>query len=132
MELAVEQGAILDVYYFNGKRGQGKVQDFTTAGREHLRREVIFRRKADFQKSDEFGSALAAGLENLSKEEGPDSSSPFSRELHRLFLSWLPEKDRQFLEESEGLGLSQKAEVAWLERKGYPYTEKEVRDLLSQ
>ena len=27
---------------------------------------------------------------------------------------------------SEGLGNSQKAEVAWLQRKGYPYTEVEV------
>ena len=40
-----------------------------------------------------------------------------------LFLEWLPDEDREFLEASEGLGNSQKAEVTWLERKGYSYTE---------
>ena len=30
------------------------------------------------------------------------------------------------MEASEGLGNSQKAEVTWLERKGYAYTEVEV------
>jgi len=44
-------------------------------------------------------------------------------------LAWLPEEERQFLEHSEGLGNSQKAEVAWLERKGYHYLEKEVSEL---
>ena len=33
----------------------------------------------------------------------------------------LPKEDAEFLEVSEGLGNSQKAEVAWLERKGYSY-----------
>ena len=33
------------------------------------------------------------------------------------------------MEASEGLGNSQKAEVAWLERKGYAYTEVEVGHL---
>ncbi len=41
-------------------------------------------------------------------------------------LSWLGEEDRAFLVSSEGLGNSQKAEVAWLQRKGYAYTEVEV------
>ena len=129
IEVAVKQNATLDVYYFDGKKGLGKVKDFTTAGVEHLRREQISRKKADFKKSEAFRNALDAGLKRLSKQEGPDSSSPFSREEHRLFLAWLPEEDRQFLEESEGLGNSQKAEVAWLQRKGYPYVEKEVSQL---
>ena len=38
------------------------------------------------------------------------------------FLAWLPEEERHFMEASEGFGNSQKAEVAWLERKGYAYT----------
>ena len=49
-----------------------------------------------------------------------------SREKQRLFLQWLPAEDRSCLEESEGLGNSQKAEVAWLERKGYPFTEVDI------
>ncbi|CAE7471395.1 unnamed protein product [Symbiodinium natans] len=129
IELAVKQNATLEVYYFNGKMGLGKVKDFTTAGAEHLRREEIFRRKTVFKKSEDFRSAFEAGLRHLSKEEGPDSSSPFSREEHRRFLAWLPEEERQILEESEGLGNSQKAEVAWLQRQGFPYVEKEVSQL---
>ncbi|CAE6913168.1 unnamed protein product [Symbiodinium natans] len=132
IELAVEQGATLVVYYFNGKRGEGKVKDFSTAGQEHLRREQISRRRADFQNSEDFRKAFEAGLKHLSAEPGPDASSPFSREVHRLFLAWLGGEDRQFLEASEGLGNSQKAEVAWLERKGYPYVEKEVSEFASR
>ena len=112
-------------------KGKGKVKDFTTAGEEYVRREAIFRSKDAFLKSDNFRNALEAGLKYLSKEQGPDSSSPYSREVNRLFLATLLEEDRQFLEASEGLGNSQKAEVAWLERNGYPYIEKEVRELAS-
>ena len=131
IELAVSQECTLVVYYFNGMKGQGKVKDFTTAGKEHVRRESIFRCKDAFLQSDRFQNAAKAGLGNLSKEPGPDSSSPLSRELHRLFLAWLPEKEAQFLEASEGLGNSQKAEVAWLERNGFPFIEKEISELES-
>ncbi|CAE7711622.1 unnamed protein product [Symbiodinium sp. CCMP2592] len=129
IEKAVQLGATLEVYFFNGKKGQGKAADFAAAGTEHRRRDSIFRRKADFGKSEGFLRALDDGLDQLSKERGPDGSSPFSREEHRLFLAWLQEEERKFLEHSEGLGNSQKAEVAWLERKGYHYLEKEVSEL---
>ena len=128
---AASQKCTLVVYYFNGMTGEGKVKDFTTAGSEHMRREAIFGCKDVFLESESFQTALEAGLKRLSKDKGPDSSSPYSREVHRLFLAWLPEEDRRFLEASEGLGNSQKAEVAWLERKGYQYVEKEVRELAS-
>lgn len=131
IELAVSQECTLVVYYFNGMKGLGKVKDFTTAGKEHRHREAIFRYKDAFLKSKNFQDALEAGLKHLSKEQGPDSSSPYSREVHRLFLASLPEEARQFLQASEGLGNSQKAEVAWLERNGYPYIEKEVWELES-
>ena len=131
IELAVSQECTLVVYYFNGMNGQGKVKDFTTAGKEHMCREAICRCKDAFLKSESFQDALEAGLKHLSKEQGPDSSSPYSREVHRLFLATLSEEDRTFLQSSEGLGNSQKAEVGWLERKGYPYIEKEVRELES-
>ena len=119
------------VYYFNGRRGRGKVEDFTTAGDENLRREAIERCKEVFLESEAFRNAFAAGLKHLPKEKGPDSSSPYSREVHRLFLATLPEEERQFLVSSEGLGNSQKAEVAWLKRMSYPYIEKEVWELES-
>ena len=90
------------MYCFNKMAGKGKVQSFTTAGEEHLRREEMFKQKSEFKKSESFLKALHAGLEKLSTDKGPDSSSPYSREEHRLFLSWLPEQDRRFPEESEG------------------------------
>jgi len=126
IEEAVEKGAELEVYFFRNMKGKGKVESFSTAGAEHLRREQIFRRKREFEKSQEFKSAVSAGLKELSKKKCGDGSSQYSREEHRLFLSWLDQEDREFLVSSEGLGNSQKAEVAWLQRKGYSFTEVEV------
>jgi len=96
-----------------------------------VRREAIEQRREIFLESEAFRNALEAGLKHLPKDKGPDSSSPYSREVQRLFLAWLPQEDRQFLVSSEGLGNSQKAEVAWLKRKGYSYIEKEVWELES-
>ena len=126
IEEAVKKGAELQVYFFDQMKGKGKVEDFSTAGAEHLRREQIFRRKGKFKESQEFKSAVTAGLEELSKQKCGNGSSQYSREEHRLFLAWLDEEDREFLVSSEGLGNSQKAEVAWLQRKGYPFTEVQV------
>jgi len=95
--------------------------NFSTARAEHLRRERTLRRKGEFKKSQEFQSAVSAGLEELSMKKCGDGSSQYSREEHRLFLSWLDEEDREFLVCCEALGNSQKAEVAWLQRKGYTY-----------
>ena len=63
--------ALLEVYYFNGKRGRGKVEDFTTAGSERMRREQISSKKSEFQETQSFKGALDAGLQRLSKEKGP-------------------------------------------------------------
>ena len=126
IEEAVEKGAELEVYFFDKMKGKGKVENFATAGTEHVRRERIFGRKGEFEKSQQFEGAVSSGLEELSKKKCGDGSSQYSREEHRLFLAWLGEEDREFLVSSEGLGNSQKAEVAWLQRKGYPFTEVEV------
>ena len=114
------------MYYFEKSVGAGKVKSFDTAGDEHLRRDEINSRRTAFQESDVFKAAVAAGLDELSKGTGQDSSSQYSREYRRLFLSWLPTEDRDFILASEGLGNSQKAEVAWLDRKGYEYVEVDV------
>ena len=126
IEEAVRQGAELQVYFFEKKKGQGKVQSFETAGKENMRRETINGRKKQFEDSTLFKNAKDAGLRELSKDKVADGSSQYSRECQRLFLSWLPEDDRKFLEASEGLGNSQKAEVAWLEKRGYEYTAVEI------
>ncbi|CAE7361433.1 unnamed protein product [Symbiodinium sp. CCMP2592] len=44
----------------------------------------------------------------------------------------LPTEDAEFLEAAEGLGNSQKAEVAWLERKGYSYRGVDVTTWLEE
>ena len=126
IEEAVNCGAELEVYYFVDHVGMGKVESFATAGKEHLRREELNSRRAEFKETDDFKAALKAGLGGLSKRRCGDSSSPYSREVDRLFLAWLPEEERKFLLAAEGLGNSQKAEVAWLERKGYHYVERDV------
>jgi hypothetical protein len=59
-------------------------------------------------------------------------------EEERLFMASLLEGERVFLEGHKGLGNSQKAEVAWLERRyretgdpGYLYVERDVRDFIT-
>ena len=126
IEEAVATASELQVYFFHNKRGLGKVKSFSTCGQENLQRESIYHRNRGFEESLEFQYAVASGLKNLSLDKAADGSSPYSRELRRLFLAWLPEEDREFLVASEGLGMSQKAQVAWLERKGYPYKEVDV------
>ena len=48
IEKAVEYGAELNVFFFEKKKGQGKVQSFATAGQENLRLDAIWQRKAEF------------------------------------------------------------------------------------
>ena len=130
IEKAVAEGATLEVYYFKGMVGKGKVNHFLTAGKEHLRREAISSQKKDFMKSQGF-LAVKSDLEHLQKEPRGDSTSQYSREVQRLFLASLSEEDRSFMEASEGLGNSQKAEVAWLEKQGFAYTEVDVSSWLN-
>ena len=132
IEKAHACGAQLEVYYFEKSVGAGKVENFDTAGDEHLRRDKINSQRTAFQQSDIFKAAVAAGLDKLSKGTGRDSSSQYSREYRRLFLSWLPSEDRDIILASEGLGNSQKAEVAWLDRKGYEYVEVDVSQWLEE
>ncbi|CAJ1398938.1 unnamed protein product [Effrenium voratum] len=126
VEKAVHAGADLHVYFFEQACGKGKVLNFDSAGQENLRREAINKRMSSFEASEEFQCSQEAGIDHLCSKKRYDSSSQHSREKQRLFLQWLPAEDRSCLEESEGLGNSQKAEVAWLERKGYPFTEVDI------
>ena len=131
VQQAAEAGAELEVYFFANMVGMGKVKDFATAGADNLRREQVNATKRVFFCSEGFRAALDAGLSGLSRQARADSSSPCDREVHRLFLEWLTDQDREFLEGSEGLGNSQKAEVAWLEYKKYPYVQRDVADWLA-
>lgn len=91
-----------------------------------MRREAIQGKKKQFLKSGDFCDALHERIEGLRQGPRRDSSSQYSREVHGLFLASLTEEDCNLLEASEGLGNSQKAEVAWLDKKSYAYTEVEI------
>ena len=131
VQKAVEKHAELEVYFFEGMTGRGKIENFEIAGTQSMRREAILNRKNEFVKSSDFFS-VARGIKRLSKKPRSDGSSQYSREVHRLFLAWLSEEDRNFMQESEGLGNSQKAEVAWLERKNIPFSERDVSTWVSR
>ena len=45
-------------------------------------------------------------------------------------MASLTEEERRFLNSHVGLGNSQKAEVAWLEKMGYEYEELDVHQFL--
>ena len=113
-------------------RRQRQGGELETAGKEHVRREQIQGKRAQFKDSPHFLEAVAAGLDGLSREPREDSTSQYSREVHGLFLAWLPAEEADFLQASEGLGNSQKAEVAWLERKGYQYRGVDVSTWLTE
>lgn len=66
IEEAVRQGAELEVYFFAGMVGKGKVENFSMAGKEHLRREAIQGKLKQFLKSSEF-QAIDRGIECLWK-----------------------------------------------------------------
>ncbi|CAE7479017.1 unnamed protein product [Symbiodinium sp. CCMP2456] len=125
---AVKQGAQLHVYYCRNSVGKGKAQSFQTLAAEHERREKLNQLFEQFQHSGEFQALRMAGLDNLSREAGEDGTSRYSREVRRLFRDSgrLSEEDAQFLRSSAGLEDIQKAQVAWLERKGYRYSELDV------
>ena len=78
----------------------------------------------------------AARLDGLSRQPRDDSKgevpgSERGDEEERMFMAALSEDERRFLEEQRGLGSSQKAEVAWLDRCGYEYEELDVRGFAS-
>ncbi|CAK9046475.1 unnamed protein product [Durusdinium trenchii] len=127
---AMQYGAVLHVYFWQGLRSKGKVASFATVGQENLVRESVRKKMQDFERSKEYEDAKQAGLLKLSNEKRYDRSSQQSREVQRLFRKWLPPEERRILEDAEGLGDSQRAEVAWLDRKGYPYIEMDVSPFL--
>jgi hypothetical protein len=83
-------------------------------------------------------------LERLSDQPRDDSSMemPGSDRADReeaLFMASLAPEERAFLSEHKGLGNSQKAEVAWLEKRHletgnacYLFDEVDVRDFLGR
>ena len=122
--MAVARGQRLQVVFFESHKGQGKVDTWDGCAEVACRRASFGARRQQF-----FESLPNAEQTRLRKADDLD-------EQEQLFRASLPAADRQFLDADMGLGISQKAEVAWLDRRyketgdaGYLYTELDMRDV---
>jgi hypothetical protein len=129
VDRAVELGQPLQVVFFEGLVGRGKIKSSSAhcgsmwdACREDaLRRDSFWPQRAQFLTTlpDEERSRLSTlSSEPRNDCQGLKPGSDRADEEERMFLRWLPEEDRTYLQAQKGLGNSQKAEVAWLEKKG--------------
>jgi hypothetical protein len=133
---AVSLDQRLQVFYFEGFVGKGKIEPTSTmtawkaCRADSKRRDKMYAMKNDFIKSllpqekvrlDE----LSNGARDDSVGEAPGSER--GDEEEHMFVASLSEEERRFYEGHKGLGNSQKAEVAWLEEMGYAYEELDVR-----
>ena len=110
----------------------GKIESWAACRDDAIRRDSFWPLKERFLQS--LPPAEQARLQALSGEPETSAQLPGTErserydEEERLFMASLPEGDRRFLEGHVGLGNSQKAEVAWLEKMGYDYEELDVRE----
>ena len=138
IETAVSREQNLQVVFFDGHRGCGKVSSWDDVAEDARKRESFAPKRQEFIES--LPEVQHVRLRKLSKDAGSSKSLPRTSRTERadeeekLFLMSLSEDERQFLEKHKGLGNSQKAEVAWLERRyketgnvGYLYEEVDVR-----
>eukprot|EP00935_MAST-01C_sp_MAST-1C-sp1_P001276 g1276.t1 len=95
-------GQVMKVYFFPGQVSQGKIRWEDCAAHSLLRDKVM----------SEWPKDSAGWPKTLSREE------------ETAYLQGLPEEERHCM---VGLGGSQKAEVAWLDKEGIPYEELDVR-----
>ena len=123
---AVALGQRLQVYYFEGRKGQGKVASWEACREDAVRRDSFWpRRRAFLLSLPEAEKVRLSGLSSRPRDdaagERPGSERGDAEEA--LFMASLSASDRAYLEGGKGLGNSQKAEVAWLEREGIMYEE---------
>ena len=104
MHAAAAAGHVLVVCYFDGEVGQGKVKWEEVAAQSQLRDAVLAKKEAA-----EKAASRALPLPRLQQQAA--------------FVASLTAEERHCL---VGLGGSQKAEVAWLDKMGYPYEEWDV------
>jgi hypothetical protein len=119
------------VYYFEGMTGKGKIESWDACCADSVKRDSFWPRRKDFLQA--LPDAEKQRLGEMSSKARDDSKgekpgSVRGDEEDKLFMASLSDEDRAFLEGHKGLGNSQKAEVAWLEKMGYSYEEVDVRD----
>jgi hypothetical protein len=109
----------------------GKVQSWAACKNDAIKRNSFWPRRIRFLR--ELPAPDKQRLAALSNEprddaKGEEPGSPRKDEEEKLFMASLAGHDRDFLEAHRGLGNSQKAEVAWLEKMGYDYEELDVSE----
>ena len=109
----------------------GKIASWEACKDDAIRRDSFWPRRQAFLEA--LPPAEQERLEKLSAEPRDDSKgeapgSARGDEEERLFMASLSEEERRFVEGHKGLGNSQKAEVAWLEKQGYAHEEVDVGD----
>jgi hypothetical protein len=137
IQKAVSLGQRLQVYYYEGRVGAGKLQSSKTLSAWAACSDDAKERDRLVAMKQQFLRALPpkekARLEEMSSEARDDSrgqapGSARGDEAECLFIGSLADADRHFYQAHKGLGNSQKAEVAWLEEMGFEYEELDVRD----
>jgi hypothetical protein len=104
VQKAVAAGHVLVVCYFDSEVGQGTVKWEEVAAQSQLRDAVLAKKEA--------------------AEKAASGPLPLARlQQQAAFVASLTAEERHCL---VGLGGSQKAELAWLDKMGYPYEEWDV------
>merc|ERR1719208_438529 len=123
------RGQALLVVYSEGKTGCGKVPSWDECARDARKRDHFARKKDRFLRglpTDE--QRRLCGMSSAERDDEFRPGSDRADAKQSLFLASLSDDERDFLLGHVGLGNSQKAEVAWLERMGFEYIEKDVRE----
>jgi hypothetical protein len=128
---AVSLNQRLQVFFFEGRIAQGKIESWDALSADAIQRKELASSRRKFLKT--LPAQDSARLDKLSSEARDDAKgeAPGSErgdDEERLFVSHLSEDARCFYEGHKGLGNSQKAEVAWLDKMGYKYDELDVRN----
>eukprot|EP00935_MAST-01C_sp_MAST-1C-sp1_P002305 g2305.t1 len=131
IELAVAKQQRLQVYFAEGRTG--KVESWSKCGTDAMKRTAFTQRKLDFL--ERLPTEEKSRLRELPSQPRDDArggapGTERSDEEERLFVASLSTEELAYLEGHKGLGNSQKAEVAWLEKMGYAYEEVDVRDFV--
>jgi hypothetical protein len=115
IELAVSRKQQLQVVFFEGYCGRGRISSWEECRVDALRRESMWRKREQFLLS--LPEVEVARLQKLPSKaytsqtlRGTERSKRWDAE-EKLFLSSLPLDERAYLKSQVGLGNSQKAEV---------------------
>jgi hypothetical protein len=129
LAVARKSGSRLQVLFFEGKVGQGKIRSWGMCREDAIKRGSSWPRRKAFlvalpEDEQQRPASLSATPRDDPKGEQPGSERGDAEET--LFVASLSADECVFLDAHKGLGNSQKAEVAWLEQERIDYEEADV------